>query len=258
MRKKSPYALQSVDRALVLVHLLRDQGALTVSDAAKFLGVGQSTAHRLLTTLTYRDFAIHDDNRCYRPGPAIGVVAGPRRRVGLLRRLMRDHLSRLRDLTGETVNLSVRVGGLARIVEAVESTQPLHVGNQLGTMLPVHKSAVGMAELAWLPEREVIDLVDGLEGKPKLDKILLELATVRRRGYALNFARAEEGVGAVGVALRRPDGTPIGAVAIAMPTVRFQDDARRRSAEYLMETAETVRPLLPVCESHGLVTPAPA
>ncbi|MFD0533119.1 helix-turn-helix domain-containing protein [Actinomadura luteofluorescens] len=69
MENKPPYPLRSVDNALHLLQVLRDQGGLRVSEAAAELGTARSTAHRLLAMLVYRGFAVQDDNHTYLPGP---------------------------------------------------------------------------------------------------------------------------------------------------------------------------------------------
>src|SRR5256885_13256667 len=87
MKNKPPYALQSVDHALQLLQMLRDNGSLRVSEAAQELGTARSTAHRLLAMLVYRDFAVQDEARKYLPGAALsapqatgGGLPPPRRR----------------------------------------------------------------------------------------------------------------------------------------------------------------------------------
>ena len=79
MKNKPSYALDSVDNALLLVQMLRDQGRLRVRQAAEDLGIAPSTAHRLLAMLVYRDFARQDEHRCYVPGPGLSahLVGGP-------------------------------------------------------------------------------------------------------------------------------------------------------------------------------------
>jgi DNA-binding IclR family transcriptional regulator len=249
MRKEPAYKLNSVDRALVLLHLLRDQGSITVSEAASTLDVGVSTAHRLLAMLVFRDFASHDDGRVYRAGPALGISVGPGQRVALLRRAMQVPLDRLRDLTGETANLSVRVGSFARIVAAAESAQALHVGNQVGTLLPAHLSAAGKAELACLPREEVIALLSSApetaDASPiDATTVLAELKTVRARGYAVNDGKAEPGISAVGVPLRSQTGEVVGAVSIAVPSFRFDSRVRDAVAGALLASAAQVQPAL--------------
>ena len=45
---------------LILLRLLCERGELRVSEAAEHLGVGASTAHRLLAMLKYQEFAVQD------------------------------------------------------------------------------------------------------------------------------------------------------------------------------------------------------
>src|SRR3989442_5129785 len=73
MKNKPRYPLQSVDHALQLLQILRDNGSLRVSEAAQELGTARSTAHRLLAMLVYRDFAVQDEARNYLPGPALSA-----------------------------------------------------------------------------------------------------------------------------------------------------------------------------------------
>jgi DNA-binding IclR family transcriptional regulator len=248
MRKEPAYKLNSVDRALVLLHLLRDQGSITVSEAAATLDVGVSTAHRLLAMLVFRDFASQDDGRVYRAGPALGISAGPGQRVALLRRALHVPLDRLRDATGETANLSVRVGSFARIVAAAESSQALHVGNQVGTLLPAHLSAAGKAELACLSDDEVMALLQAAERADGVTidapAVLSELQASRVRGYAVNDGKAEPGISAVGVPLLSQTGAVVGAISVAVPSFRFNAEVRDSASELLIKTAHAVRPTL--------------
>ncbi|WP_372506114.1 helix-turn-helix domain-containing protein [Streptomyces malaysiensis] len=69
MKTPPTYAIASVDHALRLATMLRFEGSLRVAEAAERLGVAQSTAHRLLQMLVYRDFAVQDETRVYRAGP---------------------------------------------------------------------------------------------------------------------------------------------------------------------------------------------
>ena len=57
MKRPPAYAIRSVDNALRLAVILQMEGAISVADAADRLGVAGSTAHRLLQTLVYRDYA---------------------------------------------------------------------------------------------------------------------------------------------------------------------------------------------------------
>ena len=54
------YPIESVDKALRLIRLLGDQPEIRLSEAARYLGVASSTAHRLLAMLHYRGLVRQD------------------------------------------------------------------------------------------------------------------------------------------------------------------------------------------------------
>lgn len=225
------------------MHLLRDQGTVTVTEAAATLNIGLSTAHRLLSALVFRDFAIQDESRAYKPGPALGISVGPGQRVAILRRVMQRHLDAVRDLTDETVNLSVRVGASVRIVAAAESLQAVHVGNQVGTVLPAHLSSAGRAELACLDDSDVVGLVASSESfrADDSDSLRAELERTRARGYAVNRGDDDANICAVGVALRSAHGEVLGAISIAVPSYRYDVTAEKALAGTLRAVASAVQ-----------------
>lgn len=226
MKNKPPYALTSVDNALLLLQMLRDQGGLRVSEAAEELGIARSTAHRLLSMLVYRDFAIQDDRRTYVPGPALAAnqVAGHPNQQ--LRKALYPHMDALCERVQETVNLMVRVGTQTRFLASVESTQILHVGDRRGTILPAHLSSGGKALLADLERTQLEQLYRPGEPNRQLSDrewkaLLRELKATRETGYAMNRERTEDGVSAIGMCVHDGSGQAVGALSIAAPSARF-------------------------------------
>ncbi|UBU10491.1 IclR family transcriptional regulator [Nonomuraea gerenzanensis] len=238
MKNRPPYALGSVDNALLVLHMLRDRGRVQVTDVAGELGIARSTAHRLLAMLVYRDFAVQDEQHTYLPGPFLAstpaVPGGSALRE--LRARTRPAMEALCARVQETVNLVVRVGAEVRFLDSVESAQLLHVGDRRGTILPAHLASGGKALLADLPPEELWDLYEHL---PARDRAVLthELAEVRARGHALNIEGTEQGVSAIGAALRNGRGTAVGAFSISVPSARFDAD---RVATYTEELRRAV------------------
>lgn len=227
MKNKPSYALASVDNALLLLQMLRDQGGLRVAEAAEELGIARSTAHRILSMLVYRDFAIQDDQRSYVPGPALsaGQVTGPANQQ--LRKALYPHMDALCERVQETVNLMVRVGTQTRFISSVESPQVLHVGDRRGTILPAHLSSGGKALLAEL-ERSRLEQLYPAEGRDSAlrdcawKSLLRELRSVREQGYAINREETEAGMCAIGLAVHDESGLAVGALSISAPSVRFE------------------------------------
>ena len=136
MKNKPAYAIASVDHALQLATILQVEGPLTVSEAAERLGVARSTAHRLLSMLCYRDFAVQDGDRRYSAGPVLSLAARTHSRAALLRTVAMPHLVVLAERVAESTNLQVLAGDHVRFIGSVEGTQALRVGNREGHGLP--------------------------------------------------------------------------------------------------------------------------
>lgn len=219
------HPVTSVDRALALVLLLDDRGSLRVTDAAAELGVAPSTAHRLLSVLVARGFAVRDEHRAYRRGPALRGTREPRPSARW--RAARPQLQQLADAVGETVQLMVLQGVSVRFVDGVEAPRPLRVTARVGFVLPAHLTSGGKALLA----QRSADQLDALYARglrlvpeaagPDLGALRRELAAVRRRGYALNTEQSERGLLAVGAAVPDPERPSRWAVAISVPAARM-------------------------------------
>jgi IclR family acetate operon transcriptional repressor len=223
VKNRPPYAIASVDAALLLATLLQQEGPMRITDVAERLGVSRSTAHRLLGMLVYRDFAEQLPDRRYGPGPLMRSGALPQEPVARLREAALPHLRRLVDEMGETANLMVLAGADVRFVATVECDHVLRVGDRTGRTLPAHHASGGKAMLAALPPEQLDDVLRTLEA-PESYRLQRDLRTVRRRGFAVNDQATETGLTAVGAAVPVGEGSPPTAISLAMPSARFSRD----------------------------------
>ncbi|HSU09086.1 MAG TPA: IclR family transcriptional regulator [Pseudonocardia sp.] len=227
MKNKPAYAITSVDHALQLATVLQVEGPLTVSEAAERLGVARSTAHRLLSMLSYRDFAVQDGDRRYSAGPVLSLAARTHSRAALLRAVAMPHLVVLAGRVAESTNLQVLAGDHVRFIGSVEGSQALRVGNREGMVFPAHRTSGGVLLLADLPS-EQFDAIysderwaDRTEQRPDLKALRREMRLARDRGFAINNGRTETGVTAVGRAVRAAGGRAEATVSISLPTARY-------------------------------------
>ncbi len=220
MRNQPSYPISSVDAALLLAALLRQEGPTRLTDAAARLGVAPSTAHRLLAALVHRDFAVQLPDRRYGPGPVLGAPVAPVP-SSHLRDTALPHLRRLVAEQGESAHLVVLAGAQTRFVATVECDAVLRVGDRTGRTLPAHRSAAGKALLAGLDPGALAAVLARLQ-PAEAERAHRELRAVRRRGFAVNDQATEVGLTAVGVPV---PGAPGGAaISLAMPRVRFSRD----------------------------------
>ena len=247
MKQRPAYAVESVDHALRLAVALQVEGSFTVSAAAERIGVARSTAHRLLQTLVYRDFAVQAADRTYRAGPVLELSGRSHSNAARLRAAALEPLRVLVDTLGETGNLSVRIGTTVRVLASVECDQALRVGSREGMVFPAHRVTGGLVLLAALSPERVAALYerDGDDGGPGLARLRADLRAVRRTGIAVNLERSERGLAAVGRAVHDPDGDPVAAVSVSMPTVRYRKERVPEIIAALGVAAEAITARLP-------------
>lgn len=224
-----PYVVQSADNALQLLRALVERRSLRVTDAAELLGVVPSTAHRLLGTLCYRGFAVHEKRGGdYAPGPAVAAITVRRGDTVDLRALCRAELERLREETQETVSLVVLEEARVHFVDSIDGPQSVRVTSRLGISLPAHCTSGGKALLALLSREELHQRypTSRLVGRSAQSigtrkRLEAELEEVRARGYATNFDEGDAGIGGVGTAIADVEGRPLAAIAVAAPIHRL-------------------------------------
>jgi IclR family transcriptional regulator, acetate operon repressor len=239
VKNRPPYAIASVDSALLLATLLQHEGPMRVTDAAERLGVSASTAHRLLGMLVYRDFAEQLPDRRYGPGRILQPNPLPQAPVARLRELALPHLQRLVDELGETTNLMVLTGPDVRFVATVECEHVLRVGDRTGRSLPAHLTSGGKALLAALAPDD-LEAALGQHDDETAARLRRELATIRRQGFAVNDQDTEAGLTAVGVAIPDGGGAVASAISVSMPTVRYSGDRLRAWSVALSAAAAAI------------------
>jgi IclR family acetate operon transcriptional repressor len=227
--REPAYRIESVDKALRLLWLLRDERRLTVSEVSERLGVARSTAHRLLGMLQVHGFAQQDPaTKAYMPGRALFEVG-----LGALasldvRREARPELERLVREIRETVLLIVLQGPRTLVVDSFESDAVVRVSVRAGGSMPAHCVSAGKVLLSQMKPECVRALLgpEPLESRTE-DSITTyaelepELEEVRAQGYATNFNESEPGVSAFSVPVPAPVGVVPTTVTVLVPSTRM-------------------------------------
>lgn len=236
--------LESVDNALRLLVSLAAHQRISVSDAAKELGVAPSTAHRLLSTMRYRGFVRQTDDRCYIPGPAFATLMKRNPATAKLAERALPYLGMVMGALDETCHLVVRVNRDVQFVASVEAQQALKISSRQGQTMPAHLVSGGKMLLALLPRPELDTLYpaeepDLLAGKDR-NIFAAELASARCRGYTVNVGDTERGIAAVAVPVPGADGKPIAAMSVSVPSVRYSSTRVPKFAAALRRGADAL------------------
>ncbi len=133
----------------------------------------------------------------------------------------------------ETVQLAILDGLEMTYLARHDGRQPVRLTSQIGRRLPATVTATGKAALASLDEDELERRLATIVALPvlttnslgTLDALRADLATVRRRGYAIDDEETVEGVVCFGVMIpgRRPGDGPY-AASITLLKVRATEE----------------------------------
>ena len=212
------------------------EGSLGVTELARRLGLGKSTVHRLLATLTAERILEHDQaTGTYRLGLMMWELGA---RVSV-HRVLHDAattvIEELRNATKETVQVAVLDGREVVYVERLESPHTLRIFGRVGHRNSAHCTSTGKVLLAHLPERRLAALLEGWRPERKTDatvcdpaQLRAELDRVRAQGWAENIGESELGVASVAAPVRNARGEVIAAVSVAGPVMRVNGDTLRR------------------------------
>jgi IclR family acetate operon transcriptional repressor len=199
---------------------------LTLSELAEATHLPVSTASRLARLLEQRRLASRRGDKRFVPGPAL-VTLGLRSLRLLRTEHYREAIANLGRSTGESVSVGMLVGDEIVLVARHESEHRLRVVATIGDVIAPHRSAMGKAVLAHVPEERRHAILRRALG-PRAAEVAAELAEELEQTAADGFARDEE-VFAVGLRcgaapLIGADGEAHGAISIAGPSSRFSHE----------------------------------
>ncbi|HEX3287508.1 MAG TPA: IclR family transcriptional regulator [Mycobacterium sp.] len=240
-------AVQSVDRALLVLEILAAAGQAGATEIAAELGVHKSTVSRLIAALEARGFVEPASERGkYRLGYAIARLARASSGHLDLVKLSQDVCDTLALDVGETVNLAILDG--ARIVNVVEAIGPeqITLRSWVGQSCPAYATSSGKLLLAGLDPADLRSrLGTTLEAFTantvvNLDDLERELATARECGWASVAEELEIGLNAVSAPVYDAGSKVIAALSVSGPAYRFSPDRFAEIAKQTASAAEVI------------------
>jgi DNA-binding IclR family transcriptional regulator len=228
--------IQSVDRSVrILKALAGGPGRLGVSELSERLGLAKATVHGLLRTLHAHGLVEqHADSDKYQLGPQLLQLSTRYLDLSELRSRSLAWSELLAARAQEAVRVGVTHGEGMLVVHHVFRPDATLQILEVGSMLPLHATALGKAVLAFVePElrRDIIeDDLQKLTGQTLITPSALtrELNATRERGYALEKEEAVLGEAGIAAPIFDRNAEPVGAVGVAGPRERILRRGRER------------------------------
>jgi DNA-binding IclR family transcriptional regulator len=218
-----------LDKAVAMLHVIAESPC-ALAELSERTGVPRATAHRLAVGLECHRLLTRDGEGRWRLGSAVTELAAHVDDPLLAASAV--VLPRLREATGESVQL-YRADGTSRVcVAASEPTAGLRDTVPVGARLPMTAGSGAKVLLAY-SDSAVRQAV--LPNARFTDRTLAE---VRRRGWAQSVAEREPGVASVSAPVRDGRGQVTAAISVSGPVDRIGRRPGRRWAADLLAAAD--------------------
>jgi IclR family transcriptional regulator, KDG regulon repressor len=224
--QKNKRPVKSLIKALRILDALGDGvGGLGITELSSALKLPKSTVHRLIVTLEAAGYVAFD------PATATYSLGGRAARLGE----QLNHQSPLLAFAGpmleqltrechEASHLAILQGSEVVYISHEESKEPVRISFGMGHRAPAHCTALGKIFLAGLTDSEILILYRNKKRLEKLtpqtisslEKLLSEIAAVRREGIAYDNEEYTRGLRCIAAPIKDFSSNVIAAMSLSM------------------------------------------
>ncbi|MDQ7876513.1 IclR family transcriptional regulator C-terminal domain-containing protein [Microbacterium sp. QXD-8] len=223
--------LSTLERGLVVLDFIVENGPVNAKRIAKEVGIRQATCYHILRTLVLTGHVTRLDDGEYEPGPrAFATARQVQLRVSVAPEL-NVILTRLHNVThGETTYISRWHDAAVILQNYLAGTQATNVTRlEVGFGGDLHARASSKAIISRLPGGQIESLFKGVPLAQltaatitDYEELRVELAQVKRQGYAIDRGEFASGVHCVAASFVDAQGLPVGAYTVSVPSERFE------------------------------------
>ncbi len=227
--------VQVIDRAVGLMRVLAQaEEPLGLRELARRVELSPSTARRILASLCHHQLCEQAPDGSYRLGLALFEL-GARVAADLdIRSRSLPALKRLSEASHLTAFICVQREGRAIAIERVDGRYAFSLALTVGGSLPLHTGGAPRALLAYMPEEEVVRMLErdppqALTERTLLgrEEILADMARTREQGYTISDEDVTPGVAALAMPVfgHLFSDRPVAAISVAglVPQVIGED-----------------------------------
>ncbi|MEA4912091.1 MAG: IclR family transcriptional regulator [Oscillospiraceae bacterium] len=241
--------MKTLEKSLDILEAIADApNGLNAEEVAELVGTNKTTAYKIATVFCKYGYMqrIPQTTR-YKLGNKFYDIMRRMGRQTDIRQIALPEMRRLAAESGETINLLVQSGTKGLYIEVIESDKSAKLASSVGSMDPLHISAVGKVILSGLDERSVHDII-AAEGLPRTGKntitapsaLKAELQKVRQDGFAIDDEESVVGARCVAAPIYNGAHDVIAAVSISSLTISSSIEELYRYKDMVIEAAKNI------------------
>ncbi len=235
--------IQSLARGLKILDLLgQSSEGISITELSEHLAVDKGSASRLVATLTRYGYVEKDEiTHRYHVGSRVVSLSRSVLTRLPLREAAKPYLRQMMEISGECSHIGIAAQGKVLYIDQVESPVSLRVNAQVGTLSPLHCTALGKVLLAFSDIPLPVEM-PSFTDKTITDPIKLRqhLERVQQQGYAVDDEEFDIGVRCIAVPVFDFRGKAVGAIGVSGPAVRMTLGRIAELSEQIMEIGRTL------------------
>lgn len=223
-------AVTAVQTTLDILEVLKENGAMGITELTDEVDVSKGTVHNHISTLQHNDFVVKTGDRYQLGFRFMDLAHHAKGRVSIYD-LVSQEVDNLAEKSGEMALYTQAEHGMGVCLYRSMADNAVHTALYEGHRSNLHHTAVGKAILAHMPREEVEAVIErrGLEAQTEntitdADALFSELEEIRERGFAFNREETIPGLVGVGSPIKDRHGDVTGAISIIGPTSRMDED----------------------------------
>jgi IclR family KDG regulon transcriptional repressor len=240
--------VQSLDRAFDILELLsREQHGLNLTEIGNRLDLHKSTVYRLLQALKERGYIEKSAQGSYRLGMEFIELSSLYLNNLELKTEAQPVLRELSSLSGNTAFLATLQENEVVYIDKMETHNSLRKYSIIGQRAPLYCTALGKSMLTGMAEEQIRKLYGGVDLKAytdrtitSVDALVVEIETIRRRGWSVDDEEYEEGLRCIGAPIRDYRNEVIAAVSTSGYASVITRERVEEIAAYVVKAARDI------------------
>lgn len=244
--------MNTSQRVVTILNYLASAGnSVGITEIGKHIGLAKASVYRILYSLENEGWVTQDtDTKRYSLSSRIMEIGLTMLSRLSLQSVSLPYLEKVRDITGETTHLSIRVDFERIYVYQVPGRHDVQMVVSLGWRRPLWAGAVGKVILAYMNESEIEEVMaqlknSGVAYMPSgrvidIDRLRDDLEQIRSQGFAITLGERTLGACALAAPIFDYEHKVKGALGVVGPSPRFDLEAAKSWGALVRDTAEKI------------------